>query len=149
MSIFIRKNFSYPPEVFLSKTIFWITQKRGQNLNFSVIVARSYKNFPRLSASFKFKATNFTVPTKTENLWKPPESTQKHLQAPKTIHPKASAITLNQPSPLKAIQNQPTAKVQFLFFRRFLLVLTKLSFLEGDWALDNNSMKIWHFCYIS
>ena len=36
--------------------------------NFSVIVVRYYKNFPQLSTSFKFKATNFTVATKPANL---------------------------------------------------------------------------------
>ena len=36
-------------------------------------------------------------------------------------------------------------KVQFLFFRRLLLVLTKASFREQDWALGNNSTKFWDF----
>ena len=42
-----------------------------------------------------------------------------------------------------------TEKVQFLFFKRFLLVLTKLSFREKDEALRNNSMKFWDFPDIS
>ena len=68
--------------------IFWITEKLGNLFegNFSGIVARYYKIFPQLSTSFKFKARDFTVATKTVNLWKPPESIQNYLQAPKTIH---------------------------------------------------------------
>ena len=40
-------------------------------------------------------------------------------------------------------------RVNFLFFREFLLVLTKLSFREEDWALGNNSMKFWDLPDIS
>ena len=36
-------------------------------------------------------------------------------------------------------------KVEFLFFRRFLLVLTKFSFCMEELALGNNSMKFWDF----
>ena len=43
------------------------------------------------------------------------------------------------------VKRHTTGKVQFLFFRRFLLGLTKCSFLEEGWALDNNSMKFWDF----
>ena len=39
--------------------------------------------------------------------------------------------------------------VQFLFFRRFLLGLAKLSFWGGDWMQGNNSMKFGDFCDIS
>ena len=49
----------------------------------------------------------FTVAIKTANYWKPPETNQNHLQAPKTILPKTSAITLNQPSLLETTHNQP------------------------------------------
>ena len=34
-----------------------------------------------------------------------------------------------------------TGKVQYLFSRSLLLVLTKFSFREEDWALDYTSMK--------
>ena len=34
-----------------------------------------------------------------------------------------------------------TGKVQFLFFRKFLLLLTKFSFWEEDRGLGNNSVK--------
>ena len=37
-----------------------------------------------------------------------------------------------------------TGKVQFLFFKGFLLVLIKFSFWGGDWALGYNYMG---FCY--
>ena len=33
------------------------------------------------------------------------------------------------------------AKVQFLFFKIFFLVLAKFSFRRGDWALGYNSME--------
>ena len=39
------------------------------------------------------------------------------------------------------VKQRTTGKVQFLFFSRFLLVLTKFSFWEEDWALGYNSMK--------
>ena len=42
-----------------------------------------------------------------------------------------------------------TGKVQFLFFSSFLLVLTKFSFWEEDWALGYNSMIFWDFPDIS
>ena len=35
-----------------------------------------------------------------------------------------------------------TRKVQFPFLSRFLLVLTKISFWEEDWALGYNSMEL-------
>ena len=42
-----------------------------------------------------------------------------------------------------------TGKVQFLFLKSFLLVLTKLSFLRGDWTLSYHSMKFRQFPDIS
>ena len=36
-----------------------------------------------------------------------------------------------------------TTKVAFAFFKIFLLVLTKFSFLEEDWALGSNSIRVW------
>ena len=39
------------------------------------------------------------------------------------------------------VKQRTTGKVQFLFFSSFLLVLTKCSFWEEDWALGYNSMK--------
>ena len=38
-----------------------------------------------------------------------------------------------------------TGKVSFLFFESFLLVSTKLSFWQEDWALGYHSMKFRHF----
>ena len=86
---FHKKNLFLPTQgLFKWNFIFWITEKLGNLFegNFSGIVARYYKIFPQLSTSFKFKARNFTVATKTANVWKPPESTQNYLQAHKTIH---------------------------------------------------------------
>ena len=63
-----------------------------------------------MSTSFKFRATSFTVATKTVNLWKLPESTQNHLQAPKTIHnhPKPSIKNIcNHPKPTITTQSHP------------------------------------------
>ena len=39
------------------------------------------------------------------------------------------------------VKQHTTGKVQFLFFSSFLLVLTKFSLWEEDWALGYNSMK--------
>ena len=39
------------------------------------------------------------------------------------------------------VKQHNTGKAQFLFFRRFLLVLIKFSFLNEDWALGYNSIK--------
>ena len=39
------------------------------------------------------------------------------------------------------VKQRTTGKVQFLFFSNFLLILTKCSFWEEDWALGYNSMK--------
>ena len=43
------------------------------------------------------------------------------------------------------VRQRTTGKVQFLFLRRFLLVLTKFLFWEDDWALGYNSTNFWHF----
>ena len=40
-----------------------------------------------------------------------------------------------------ALKQRPKGKVQILFFKNFLLVLTRFSFWEEDWALGYNSMK--------
>ena len=39
----------------------------------------------------------------------------------------------------------PWEKFNFLFFKGFLLVLTKLLFWQKDWALDYHSMEFSHF----
>ena len=39
------------------------------------------------------------------------------------------------------VKQRTTEKVQFLFSGSFLLVLTKFSFWEKDWALHYTSMK--------
>ena len=41
-----------------------------------------------------------------------------------------------------SVKQRTTGKVQFQFLNSFLLVLTKFSFWEEDWALGYNSMKI-------
>ena len=39
------------------------------------------------------------------------------------------------------VKERTTGKVQFLFFRKFLLLLTKFSFWGEDRGLGNNSVK--------
>ena len=46
------------------------------------------------------------------------------------------------------VKQRTTGKLQLLF-SSFLLVLTKFSFWEEDWALGYNSMKFWDFPDIS
>ena len=46
------------------------------------------------------------------------------------------------------VKHGTNGKVQFLFFKNFLLVLTKItkpSFRQRDWALGYHSMKLRHF----
>ena len=40
------------------------------------------------------------------------------------------------------VKKSNTGKVEFLFFSNFLLVLTKCSFCERDWALGYNFMNV-------
>ena len=47
------------------------------------------------------------------------------------------------------VKQRTTGKVQFPFVSSFLLVLTKFSFSEEDWALGYNSMKFGNFPDIS
>ena len=47
------------------------------------------------------------------------------------------------------VKQGTTGKVQFLFFSSFLIVLTKFSFWEEDWALGYNSMELCDFPDIS
>ena len=47
------------------------------------------------------------------------------------------------------VKYRTTGKVQILFSRSLLLVLTKLSFWEEDWALGYTSMKFWHYFELS
>ena len=47
------------------------------------------------------------------------------------------------------VKRRTTGKVKFLFFSRFLIVLTRFPFREGDQTLGNNSMKFWDFPDIS
>ena len=39
------------------------------------------------------------------------------------------------------VKQRPTGKVQFLFFRSFMLVFKKFSVLEENWTLGYHSMK--------
>ena len=43
------------------------------------------------------------------------------------------------------VKYRSTGKVQYLFFRRFLRLLTKFSFQREDWALGTNSTKLWDY----
>ena len=85
----IGKMFSYPNKVFLSENLYFELPKNVV-ICFTWTLASFFssycKIFPQLSTSFKFKAWNFTVATETAHLWKPSESTQDYLEAPKAIH---------------------------------------------------------------
>ena len=50
-----------------------------------------------------------------------------------------------QTNPSFHVKQHTTEKVQFLFFRRFLLELTKFSFCKEDYILGNNSIKFCDF----
>ena len=47
------------------------------------------------------------------------------------------------------VKEPTTEKFSFLFFKSFILVSTKLSFWQEDWALGYDSMKFRHFPVIS
>ena len=47
------------------------------------------------------------------------------------------------------VKKRATGKVSFLFCKNFLLVLTKLSFWQEDWALGYHSINFRHFPNIS
>ena len=47
------------------------------------------------------------------------------------------------------VKSGTTGKVQFLFFKSLMLVLTKFSFWEEEWALGYSSMEFWDFPNIS
>ena len=85
----------------------WSFVWRG--LTTKLLLLDTTKAFHSCLLLFKFKVMIFTVVTKTEHRWKPPEATQSHLQVPRAIfgHPKpsargASAVALRQQAPLGA-----------------------------------------------
>ena len=47
------------------------------------------------------------------------------------------------------VKERTAGEVWFRFFKSFLLVLAKLSFSQGDWALSYHSMGFRHFPNIS
>ena len=47
------------------------------------------------------------------------------------------------------VKQRKTRKGSFLFFNSFILVLTKLLFWQGDWAVGYHSMKFSQFPDIS
>ena len=77
MSFFIRKNFSYPPKVFLSETLYFELPKNFV-ISFKGALASLLVDTTKISHSYLLLLNS--------NLWKPSESTQNYLQAPKTIH---------------------------------------------------------------
>ena len=58
-----------------------------------------------------------------------------------TLPPSAMAHRIFRTNSSFHVKWRTTGRVQLLFFRSFLLVLTKLSFRRGDWALGYHSMK--------
>ena len=82
-----------------------------------------------------FRVTKIVKGIKSEVAW-------GNLEA-KTIHrifETNSSFDVNQ---------RTTGKVQILSFKVFLLVITKFSFWQEDWALVYHSMKFWDFPDIS
>ena len=66
---------------------------------------------------------------------KPLEFQNSSVFEPTTIH------KISETNSSFHMKQCTTGKVHFLFFSSFLLVLTKVSFWEEDWALGYNSMK--------
>ena len=67
----------------------------------------------------------------------------------KKVFPETIINKIFKPNSSFHVKYCTARKVQFLFFRRFLLVLTKFSFCLEDWALGNNLIKFWDFPDIS
>ena len=116
MSILIRKNFSYPPKVFLSETLYFELPKnlvicfKGTLASLLLDTTKTSHNCLLLLNLKQRISPQLLKLQISENHPNPPKTIYKHpkpSQSSKTIHPKISAITLNQPSPLKAIHNQP------------------------------------------
>ena len=84
---------------------------------------------------------NLSKKIKFEGVWGELEA--KLLFAETTIH------KIFETNSRFHVKQRTTGKVQFVFFSSFLLVLTKFSFWEEDWALGYNSMKFWDFPDIS
>ena len=69
---------------------------------------------------------------------------KKKKKIPRQSLPKYSTLTL-----VFISNNAEREKFNFCFFKSFRLVLTKLSFWQGDWALGYHSMGFGYFPVIS
>ena len=116
MSILIRKNFSYPPKVFLSETLYFELPKnlvicfKGTLASLLLDTTKTLHScllLLNLKQRISPQLLKLQISENHQIHPKRSASTQNHSKPSKTIHPKISAITLNQPSPLKAIHNQP------------------------------------------
>ena len=182
MSVFIRQNFSYSPEIFLSETLNVELPKNlvicfRETLAPLLLDATKTPHSCLLLLDLKQRISTQLLKLQIiENHLKPPKAICKHPKPftiiqnhpPKNIcnHPKPTITTRNHPQSARIylepascnwsetihfhvrkitiIQKifetnssfhmkwRTSANIQYLFFRKLLLVLTKLSFWEED-----------------
>ena len=117
MSILIRKNFSHPPKVFSSETLYFKLPKNlvvcfKETLVLLLLDTTKTSHSCLLLLNLKQRISPQLLKLKiSENHLNPLKTICKHPKPSATIqkHPytKASAIPLNQPPPLKAIHTWP------------------------------------------
>ena len=116
MSIFIRKNFSYPPKVFFSETVYFELSKNlvicfEETLTSLLLDTTKSSHSGLLVLNLRQRILPLLLKLQiSENYLNPPKTICKHPKPSTTIQshpPKNCAIALNQPSPLKAIGRQP------------------------------------------
>ena len=117
VSILIRKNFSHPPKVFSSETLYFKLPKTlvvcfKETLVLLLLDTTKTSHSCLLLLNLKQRISPQLLKLKiSENHLNPLKTICKHPKPSATIqkHPytKASAIPLNQPSPLKAIHTWP------------------------------------------
>ena len=98
MSVFIRQNFSHPPKVFLSETLYGELPK---NL---VICFKGTLASLLLDTTKALHSCLILLDFKQRNL---PQLLKLQITETTFNHPKTSAIIINQPSPLKTTHSQP------------------------------------------
>ena len=117
-----------------------------------IIIIISCRHFFCLPSHNKWPKANRTISLHFQHFPQYPYSSQQcsllhHKSAVYVIPTTMSKIFETSASFL--VKQGTTGKVQFLFSRSFLLVPTKFSFWEQDWALAYNFMKFWDFSDIS
>ena len=87
------------------------------------------------------RVTNHVKESKFETVWGKFES--------KKMFPETITYKKSETETSFHVKKRKTAKIQFLFFKSFLLVLTKLSFWQGDWGLGYHYVTFRKFPNIS